>query len=94
MKSLLWTPPAEADLATIDDYWWPRDPVIADRLVERIKSAAEFLRSIPDGGALIEPSGTRKWRAGQTPYILIYRTRNETVEILRIHHDRQDWRPE
>ncbi|HET8613545.1 MAG TPA: type II toxin-antitoxin system RelE/ParE family toxin [Sphingomonas sp.] len=94
MKRLLWTAPAEADLASIDDYWWPRDRDVADRLIERIRTAAERLRSIPEGGAPLDQGRTRKWRAGRTPYVLIYRLRGATVEILRIHHDRQNWRPE
>jgi toxin ParE1/3/4 len=92
MKALFWTPPAEADLYAIDDYWWPIDPETADRIAGRIEEAAHFLRSLPQGGSLIEQGDIRKWRASSTPYLLIYRVRGETVEILRIHHDRQDWR--
>lgn len=92
MRSILWTPLAEADLTEIDDYWWTVDPDIADRIAERIRSAAEFLRSVPQGGSLIEDSDARKWRAGNSPYILIYRLRDAAVEILRVYHDRQDRR--
>ena len=92
MKPILWTPPAEADLAAIDDYWWVIDEEIADRMVGDIRSAAEFLRSVPEGGALVEQRDARKWRAGNTSYVLVYRLRDAAVEILRVHHDRQDWR--
>jgi plasmid stabilization system protein ParE len=92
MKSILWTPLAEADLTEIDDYWLSVDPDIADRIAERIRSAAEFLRSVPQGGSLIEDSDARRWRAGNSPYVLIYRPHEDTVEILRVYHDRRDRR--
>ena len=93
MKSLLWSAPAEADLAAIDDYWWPRDRDVADMLIARIRQATERLRDLPEGGEVIDHGGTRKWRASRTPYVLIYRVRSNTLDILRVHHERRDWRP-
>ena len=93
MRQALWTPPAEADLAAIDDYGWAIDEEIADRTLGHIRLAAEFLRTVPKGGALIEQGEARKWRAANTAHVLVYRLRDETVEILRVHHDRQDGRP-
>jgi toxin ParE1/3/4 len=93
MKSLVWTPSAEADLQAIDDHWRPLEPAMADHILDSIRAAAQFLRGVPQGGSLIEQGDVRKWPAGSTSYLLIYRIRAETVEILRIHRDRQDGRP-
>jgi plasmid stabilization system protein ParE len=94
MKALLWSIPAEADLAGIDDYWFGLDRDQADRLLDRIEQAAERLRFLPEGGPIIGNDTTRKWRVAGAPYILLYRVRSDAIEILRVHHARQDWRPE
>lgn len=91
MRPLRWTPPAEADLAAIDAYWWSIDGNMADVILERIRSAGDFLRSVPQGGTPIDRTAARKWRAAHTPYLLIYRLRDDAIEILRVHHARQDW---
>lgn len=94
MIGFVWESPAEADLAAIDDYWWPLDLEIAVQLTDRIQAAAALLQSVPAGGATIDADGARKWRIAHAPYQLLCRTRANAVQIMRIHRDRQDWRPE
>ncbi len=33
---------------------------------------------------------TREWVVSQTPYLLVYRVRNDEVEILRVWHTKRD----
>jgi plasmid stabilization system protein ParE len=35
--------------------------------------------------------GTREWVVKQTPYLLAYAVENDTVQILRVIHSKQDW---
>ena len=36
----------------------------------------------------------RKFAVRGTPYILVYRIVSGAIEILRVRHNREDWRPE
>jgi toxin ParE1/3/4 len=35
--------------------------------------------------------GTREWVVSDTPYLIVYRVKNEAVEILRVWHGRRNW---
>jgi toxin ParE1/3/4 len=94
MMRLSWSALAEADLAEIDDYWWVRDRDMAIALIERVRLAAERLRDMPAKGTFIDGGAVRKWSVPKSPYLLLYRVQPDGIEILRIYHSRQDWRPE
>ncbi len=94
MRTIFWSVPAEADLGGIDDYWLARDGERADRLLDRVEKAAQRLRHVPEGGPLVGRENMRKWRVAGTPCSLLSRVRGEAIEILRVHHGAQDWRPE
>jgi plasmid stabilization system protein ParE len=36
-------------------------------------------------------AGTREWVVSRTPYVLVYRTTADAVEILHVWHAAQDW---
>lgn len=36
---------------------------------------------------------TREWPVTRAPYLIVYRISGELVEILRVWHTSQDWRP-
>lgn len=94
MRSLRWTVTATADLRAIDD-WLTReaDPATSERVLRAILERAEFLLDFPRGGPPMGPeAGTLRVR--NSPYSLVYRVTGEDIQILRVHHARQDWRPE
>lgn len=33
----------------------------------------------------------RMWSVPRTPYLIVYRVREETVEIVRLWHGRRNW---
>ncbi len=37
---------------------------------------------------------TREWIVRRTPYLIVYRVRAETLEILRLWHAKRDWQSE
>jgi len=62
----------------------------ADRQVHRVPVAANGLLRFPEIG---RPgwATTRDLTISGTPYIVAYRVRSDTVEILRLIHSRQRW---
>jgi plasmid stabilization system protein ParE len=93
MKRAVWTRPAQDDLARIDDYYQQISPAFADRLGTAALCAARFLAEHARAGPTLA-LGARKWRIDKYDYVLIYRTADAGVEILRMRHLREDWRAE
>jgi addiction module RelE/StbE family toxin len=62
------------------------DPEAAARTVERIAASVERLASYPALGRPRRVAGTRELVIAGTAFVVPYRVRGETVEILRIFH--------
>ncbi|MEC4819012.1 MAG: type II toxin-antitoxin system RelE/ParE family toxin [Scytonema sp. PMC 1069.18] len=62
------------------------NPEAAIRTILKIQAAVEQLASFPHMGRLGRLEGTRELVIGNTPYIIVYRVKTTTVEILRILH--------
>ena len=92
MSHALWSGKALGDLARIDDFYAPLDPDYADRVGRFAVRAARFLADHPRAGPVVEQA-FRKWRVPGTQHVLIYRIVSDGVEILRVHHGRENWRP-
>jgi toxin ParE1/3/4 len=67
------------------------DPEAAARLVERIASSDERLKNHPAAGRPGRLPNTRELVIAGTPYIVPYRMRGQTVEILRVFHGARKW---
>lgn len=91
MIGIEWSVPARIDLEAIDDRFCLIDVALAERMIERIEQAGDFLREHPSAGPTILSGTVRKWRVRGAPYLLFYRTLPNRVEILRVRHDREDW---
>ncbi len=91
---LRWTRPALADLIEAQAFIAQDDPQAAQQVAQRVWEAASNLRDNPDIGRPGHVTGTREWVVARTPYLIVYRTKGDTVEILRVWHTRRDWRNE
>lgn len=67
------------------------DPEAAARLVERIASSVERLKNHPASGRPGRLPNTRELVIAGTPYIIPYRMRGQTVEILGVFHGARKW---
>ena len=67
------------------------DPHAAARTVERIATSIERLAAHPVSGRPGRVPGTRELVVSGTLYIVPYRVRGETVEILRVFHGARRW---
>ncbi len=91
MKSVVWTRPAQADLAAIDDRYRDIAPDYADRTGRAALAAGWFLAGYPAAGPVVGDGGVRKWRVRGGDYLLFYRLISTGIEILRVRHGREDW---
>ncbi|MGB8681559.1 MAG: type II toxin-antitoxin system RelE/ParE family toxin [Candidatus Binatus sp.] len=67
------------------------DPNAAARTVRRIAIAVDRLAAHPASGHIGRVPGTRELVVSGTAYIVPYRVRGETVEILRVFHAARKW---
>jgi plasmid stabilization system protein ParE len=93
MRRVEWAGSAEWDLQAIDDYWCTYGTERADEILEAIRRAGDFLAGLPEAGPTLEGREARKWRVAGTYYVLIYRLVPDGIQVLRVQHAREDWRP-
>jgi toxin ParE1/3/4 len=60
--------------------------------VERIATSVDRLATQPASGRTGRVPGTRELVVSGTPYVVPYRVRGETVQILRVFHGSRKWR--
>jgi addiction module RelE/StbE family toxin len=88
---LEWSPFAQADRDAIFDYIEADSPQSAVAVDERIREQVERLARFPESGRPGRIEGTRELVIDQTPLIVAYRIRGNTVRILRVLHGAQMW---
>lgn len=63
----------------------------ADRTVVTILDAVEILKRFPASGRPGRVAGTRELMVSGSPYIVPYRVRDDTVELLLVFHAARKW---
>lgn len=66
------------------------DPAAALRVVQRVVQAVALLREQPGIGRPGRVPGTRELLVPRTRYLVPYRVRGQTIEILRVFHMSRD----
>jgi plasmid stabilization system protein ParE len=84
---VIFAPAAVADLVFIRGYIGRFNPAAARRMADRIKVAAISLADFPERGRPI--GGNRRELSVVPPYVIRYRIKGRTVQILRIWHGAQ-----
>ncbi|MGA9794584.1 MAG: type II toxin-antitoxin system RelE/ParE family toxin [Rhizomicrobium sp.] len=88
---IIWSNTAERNLDAIWEYIAQDNLDAADRMIERLRQAADALIDHPHMGRAGRTAGTRELVVAATPYILIYRTLREHVDVARVFHGAQNW---
>ena len=81
-----WLDQAVEDLKNVRTYIARDNPSAAADISQRIREAVKLLGDYPAAGRTGRVPSTRELVVRGTPYILPYRVRAETVEILRVLH--------
>lgn len=89
---LRWTRPALADLVEAQNFIARDNPAAAQAVAQRIWDAAAKLCDNPNIGRAGHVAATLEWVVTDTPYLIVYRVKNEAVEILRVWHGRRNWK--
>lgn len=87
-----WTQPALVDLIEIESFIEKESPEAAQVVAQRVWDASQNLVNQPTKGREGHVEGTREWVVDRTPCILVYRVQPEHIEIVYVHHDRQNWK--
>jgi toxin ParE1/3/4 len=85
-----WTPAAADDLQQIHDYLREHEPHLARSTVIALRDAIYSLRKFPHRAKPGAIAGTRELVHERLPYIVVYRVREDAVEVLHIWHAAQD----
>jgi toxin ParE1/3/4 len=86
-----WLDQAVEDLKAARDYIARDNPSAAADIAQRIRDAVKLLGDYPAAGRAGRVPNTRELVVAGTPYVLPYRVRAESVEILRVLHGAQQW---
>ncbi len=85
-----WTPTAADDLEHIKDYLTEHYPHLAWSTVFELYEAIRSLKTFPQRGRPGREPGTHELVFSRLPYIAVYRIKEQTVEVLHIHHAAQN----
>jgi toxin ParE1/3/4 len=94
MRKIIWAKSAQNDLQRIER-WLERErsPQYTVQILVALRFRCKFLEDFPHGGSPMS-DGLRKLRVPDTGYIMMYRLRMGVTEIVRVFHEREDWKNE
>ena len=89
---LIWSPEAIDDLISIRQYIANDDPHAAREVVRTIAMLVKHqLPKFPRSGRPGRVAGTRELVVPGLPFVVPYRVRKQTVEIIRVYHASRRW---
>ncbi|MGI8772560.1 MAG: type II toxin-antitoxin system RelE/ParE family toxin [Acidobacteriaceae bacterium] len=88
---IVWSRRAIQHLVAIRAYIGRDSQTAAQSLVLQIVGSVEQLRQYPNAGRAGRVKGTRELVISATPYIVPYRIRQTSIEIIAVFHGRQRW---
>ncbi|MBO3762099.1 type II toxin-antitoxin system RelE/ParE family toxin [Ciceribacter sp. L1K22] len=89
---VVWTRRYLGELAAIGDYIGDRNPSAAYRIVNEIHSkTGQLLLDNPFIGRRGDIPGTRELVLPGTPYVVAYRVRDDSIEVLFVQHGARLW---
>ena len=83
---IIWLKTALKNLNEIAEYIAQESPQAASQAVEAIETQVNLLATQPSMGRSGRVLGTRELVISNTHYLVPYRIKNNTVEILRVFH--------
>jgi toxin ParE1/3/4 len=86
-----WLDDAIDDLQALRQYIAQDKPSAANRVAKRVLDAINLLSEQPSMGRPGRISGTRELIISNMPYIVPYRVKNNSIQILRIFHTAMQW---
>ena len=88
---IVWTEPALRDLGAARAYIALDNPAAALEQIRYVLASAEILTRFPQSGRPGRQAGTRELVVNRTPFIIVYRLADHSLDLLRVLHGRQRW---
>ncbi|AOD16390.1 type II toxin-antitoxin system RelE/ParE family toxin [Xanthomonas fragariae] len=88
-----WTVPAATQFAHAQDHYHALNPTAATAMARQVLEATRTLAEQPGRGRAGRVAGTREWMVKQTPYVLVYRVRDDALQLLHVRLDARGWLP-
>jgi plasmid stabilization system protein ParE len=85
-----WSLRAQADFRAFYESALEQDPTYALNIVEALDAAITRLLEFPGLGTPVGSAGHRKWRIKKAPFLIIYAIESDSLQVLRVYHERQD----
>lgn len=92
--NITWTLPALRHLREAREYIEFDNPKAAARQIELIEAAVHHLRVFPMMGRIGRRPDTRELPIPGTPYMLVYRVKENAVQVIAILHGARNWQEE
>lgn len=89
--NVVWSPRAVGHLEALRAYIARENPKAASRIAAKILTNVSYLAKFPHLGRPGRIPGTREMVIVETPYILPYRVRKGSIEIIAVFHGYQRW---
>ena len=89
--SIVWSPRAIGHLAHLRAYIARDDPKAANQIAATLLDAVERLAELPGLGRPGRVPGTRELVVPGTRYVIPYRLRGDSLEVIAVFHGRQEW---
>ena len=86
---IVWLPVAVQDVIHIRTYIGEQAPESANMIGQRIDESISRLSTMPNLGRPGRIYGTRELVISGTSYLVVYRVKDQRLEILRVLHGRQ-----
>jgi toxin ParE1/3/4 len=86
-----WSPEAAFDFTAIVQYIRQDNSSAALRVARSIYDAVAQLSTFPNRGRPGRVNGTRELPLLRLPFVVVYRVRENAVEIVRLLHGAQRW---
>jgi addiction module RelE/StbE family toxin len=90
VRQIRWTTEAADQLEAAVQHIKKDNPTVARNVAQTVIDSIERLAAFPGLGRPGEVKGTRELVS--PPYVVVYRSTEEIVEIMHIWHGAQDWR--
>jgi toxin ParE1/3/4 len=90
--NIKWSDEALEDLRSLQAYIAKDNPAAAKKIAMAIVEAVEI--NLPENPQMGRPgrvSGTRELVITQTSYIVPYRVKVDTIQVLRVYHGARRW---
>lgn len=88
---LKWTSSALNDLTEAGVFVAAENPEAAEAMADRVREAVLYLADYPSLGRSGRIQGTRELVVSGTPFIVLYRVREDRIEFLRVLHHARKW---